>query len=102
MPSHLSHILKPLNVGCFAPLKREYSKEIRVLATDHLGRIDKKAVIATFAKVFEKAFLQENITSSFKATVLVPNNLLVVLSKLDVKLRTPTPPLPGGTQWNPK
>ena len=30
MPAHSSHILQPLDVGCFAPLKRAYSQEIRV------------------------------------------------------------------------
>ncbi|KAJ8106976.1 hypothetical protein OPT61_g9182 [Boeremia exigua] len=67
-------------------------REIRGLALDHIGRIDKKAFIATFAKVFKQAFLKANITASFKATGLVPNDPLVVLSKLDVKVRTPTPP----------
>ena len=95
MPPHSLHILQPLNVGCFAPLKRAYSKEIQVLALDYIGRIDKKAFIATFAKVFKKAFLKANIRASFKATSLVPNNLLVVLLKLDVKVRTLTPPLLG-------
>jgi hypothetical protein len=102
MPPHSSHILQPLDVGCLAPLKRAYSKEIRVLALDHIGRIDKKAFIATFAKVFEQAFSKANITASFKATGLVPNDPLVVLSNLDVKVRTPTPPLLGQLQWNPK
>jgi hypothetical protein len=90
MPLHSSYILQPLNVGCFTPLKRAYSKEIRVLALDYIGRINKKAFIATFAKVFEQAFLKANIIASFKATGLVPNNPLVVLLKLDVKVRTPT------------
>ena len=72
------------------------------MALDCIGRIDKKAFIATFAKVFEKAFSKANILSSFRATGLVPSNPLVVLSKLDVKLRTPTPPLLGEPQWNPK
>jgi len=102
MPSHSSHILQPLDVGCFAPLKRAYSREIRVLATDHINHIDKKAFIASFARVFELAFSKANIQSSFRATGLVPNNPMVVLSKLEVKPRTPTPPLPGTTQWTPK
>jgi hypothetical protein len=90
MPLHLSHILQPLNVGCFAPLKRAYSREIRGLALDYISRIDKKAFIATFAKVFEQAFLKANITASFKVTGLVPRDLLVVLLKLDVKVCTLT------------
>lgn len=30
MPAHLSYILQLLDMGCFAPLKQAYSKEIRV------------------------------------------------------------------------
>ena len=96
MPLHLSYILQLLNVGCFALLKRAYSKEIRVLALDYIGWINKKAFIATLGKVFNKAFLKANIVLSFKATGLVPNNLLVVLLKLDVKRCTLTPPLSRG------
>ena len=91
MPAHSSHILQPLDVGCFAPLKRAYSKEIRVLALDYIGRIDKKAFIATLREVFEKAFSKANILSSFRATGLVPSDLLVVLLKFNVKVRMLTP-----------
>jgi hypothetical protein len=49
----------------------------------------------TFAKVFKQAFLKANIIASFKVTRLVPNNLLVVLLKLDVKVYTLTLPLLG-------
>jgi hypothetical protein len=72
------------------------------MATDHIGRIDKKAFIASSAKVFKPAFSKTNIQSSFRATSLVPYNPLVVLSKLEVKPHTPTPPALGTTQWNPK
>ena len=61
MPLHLLYILQPLNVGCFAPLKWAYSREIRVLATDHVSYINKKAFIASFAKVFKTAFLKASI-----------------------------------------
>jgi hypothetical protein len=60
------------------------------LALDYISRINKKAFVATFVKVFKKAFSKVNITVSFKATRLVPNNLLVVLLKLDVKVYTLT------------
>ena len=31
MPAHSSHLLQPLDVGCFSPLKRAYSKQIKEL-----------------------------------------------------------------------
>ncbi|KAH8621132.1 hypothetical protein IG631_24217 [Alternaria alternata] len=42
MPSHSSHILQPLDVGCLALLKQAYKKELRGSADSH---IDKKAFL---------------------------------------------------------
>ena len=102
MPPHASHILQPLDVGCFAPLKQAYKKEIKSLADSHITHVDKKAFLATFQPVYNKAISKSNILSSFRATGLVPLNPEAVLSRLEVKPRTPTPPLPGPTAWQPK
>jgi hypothetical protein len=48
MPPHTSYILQPLDVGCFAPLKRAYKTEINVLANSDITYIDKKAFLAAF------------------------------------------------------
>ena len=61
MPPHSSHILQLLSIRCFTPLKRVYSKEIRVLVIDYVSQIDKKTFITSFAKVFKPAFLKINI-----------------------------------------
>jgi hypothetical protein len=102
MPPHASHILQPLDVRCFAPLKQAYKKEIRGLADSHINHIKKRAFLATFLVVYNKAISKSNILSSFRATGLVPLDPEVVLSKLGVKPCTPTPPAPGPTAWQPK
>jgi hypothetical protein len=102
IPPHSSHILQPLDVGCFSPLKRACGKEIRGLATSHIDHIDKKAFLASFKEVFSGSFSKKNIQSSFQATGLVPHSPEVVLSKLEVEPRTPTPPLLGAVEWNPR
>jgi hypothetical protein len=102
MPPHTSHILQPLDVGCFAPLKQAYKEEIRVLANCFINHINKKAFLDAYRKVHERTFSSNNIRSSFRATGLVPDNPEVVLSKLEVKPRTPTPPATGPTDWQPK
>jgi hypothetical protein len=84
------------------PLKQAYKKELRGLADSHIHHIDKKAFLATIRPVFDKTFSKDNILSSFTAAGLVPHNLEVVLSKLEVKPRTPTPPALGPTPWQPK
>jgi hypothetical protein len=72
------------------------------LADSHINHIDKRAFLATFLAVYDKAISKSNILSSFRATGLVPLNPEVVLLKLEVKPRTPTPPAPGSTAWQPK
>jgi hypothetical protein len=97
MPLHASYILQLLNVGCFALLKQAYKKEIRGLADCYINYINKKAFLATFLGVNNKAFLKSNILLSFRATSLVLLDLEVVLLKLKVKPYTLTPPAPGPT-----
>ena len=53
-------------------------------------------------KAFEKAFLSDNNQASFRAAGLAPHNPEVVLSKLDVMLRTPTPIASDDTPWESK
>ena len=48
MPLHASHILQPLDVRCFAPLKQAYKREIKSLADNYITHVDKKAFLATF------------------------------------------------------
>jgi hypothetical protein len=88
MPPHASYILQPLDVGCFAPLKQVYKKEIRGLADSYINYVNKKAFLATFLEVYNRAISKSNILSSFRATSLVPLDLEVVLLKLKVKPHT--------------
>jgi len=99
MPSHSSHLLQPLDVGCFSPLKRAYGNEISVLARNHTNHIAKETFLSAFKTAFNKAFTKENICASFRGAGLVPNEPEVVLSKLDLKLRTPTPAISEDLPW---
>jgi hypothetical protein len=102
MPPHASYILQLLDVRCFALLKQAYKTEINVLADSYINYINKRAFLATFLAVYDKAILKSNILSSFQATGLVPLDLEVVLSKLEVKPCTPTLLALGPTLWQLK
>ena len=90
MPAHSSHLLQPLDVACFSPLKRLYGDEVSALARSRIHH------------TFNKVFTAENARAGFRGAGLVPHNPEVVLSKLDVRLRTPTPPKPSDVAWEPK
>ncbi|KAF1927273.1 DDE-domain-containing protein [Didymella exigua CBS 183.55] len=89
MPPHSSHLLQPLDVGCFSPLKRAYSREIEALIRHHINHITKLEFLPAFKAAFDRAFTTANICSAFQGAGLVPLHPDVVLLKLDVKLRTP-------------
>jgi hypothetical protein len=92
MPSHSSHLLQPLDVGCFAVLKRAYGRFVSDLTRTGYNHIDKLDFLADYPRARLEAFQPNIIQSSFAATGIVPVNADRVLSKLNISLRTPSPP----------
>jgi hypothetical protein len=99
MPPHSSHLLQPLNVTCFSPLKRKYSDEISALVRNRIYYINKETFLPAFKSAFKKTFTLENIYAGFQGARLALYNLGAVLLKLNVQLRTPTPPVLGTGDW---
>ncbi|KFY27833.1 hypothetical protein V491_00723, partial [Pseudogymnoascus sp. VKM F-3775] len=64
--------------------------------------ITKLEFLPAFKAAFYNLITKDNICASFRGTGLVPFNPEAVLSKLDVKLRTPSPPATDITQWESK
>jgi hypothetical protein len=91
MPPHSSHLLQPLDVGCFSPLKRAYSREVESLIRHHINHITKLEFLPAFKAAFSQLFISANICSAFRGARLVLLQSDAVLSKLNVRLRTPTP-----------
>jgi hypothetical protein len=99
MPPHSSHLVQPLDVGCFSPLKRAYGDQINHLVRNHINHVTKLEFLPAFYAAYQQSITEKNICSSFRAAGLVPYNPEAVLSKLDVKLRTPSPPAAVDTLW---
>jgi hypothetical protein len=92
MPAHSSHLLQALDVGCFAVLKRAYGRFVSDLARVGYNHIDKFDFLDDYQRARLEAFQPNTIRNSFVATGLNPVNAERVLSKLNISLRTPTPP----------
>jgi hypothetical protein len=92
MPPHSSHILQPLDVGCFSPLKKAYSRQIEDMMAAHIIHITKDDFFPAFHAAFNIAMTESNIQGGFRGAGLMPFNPESVLSTLDLELRTPTPP----------
>ena len=93
MPAHSSHILQPLNVVCFSPLKLKYSQRVRDLARRRIFHINKEGFLPAFRDAFFNVFTTENYKKAFKALGLVPIDAAVVLNRLNIRLYTPLGPI---------
>jgi len=102
MPPHSSHLLQPLDVGCFSPLKKAYGRQVENLMRSHVNHITKVEFLPCFKAAFDTSITKSNILGSFRGAGLVPFNPEAVLSKLEVRLRTPTPPTTEDTPWESK
>ncbi|RYC80031.1 hypothetical protein BFJ63_vAg17088 [Fusarium oxysporum f. sp. narcissi] len=91
MPPHSSHLLQPLDVGCFSVLKKAYGREIEHLIRCSITHVSKTEFFPAFHAAHEATMTERNIRGAFKGAGLVPLDPENVISKLDVQLRTPTP-----------
>ncbi|RYC78589.1 hypothetical protein BFJ63_vAg18538 [Fusarium oxysporum f. sp. narcissi] len=92
MPAHASHLLQPLDVGCFAVLKKAYGQEIEHLIRCSVTHVSETEFFPAFYAAFQATFTESNIQGGFRGAGLAPLNPETVISKLNVQLRTPTPP----------
>jgi len=91
MPAHSSHLLQPLDIGYFAPLKKAYSRQIENLVQSRITHISKEAFIPAFVEAFKTTMTKANIQGGFRGAGLVPYDPEVVISQLDIKLFIPIP-----------
>ena len=91
MPPHSSHILQPLDVGCFGPLKAAYGKQIESLMRANITHIAKEDFLPAFCAAHYVAMTARNIQGGFRGAGLVPFDPESVISRLDLRIQTPTP-----------
>lgn len=92
LPAHSSHLTQPLDVGVFSPLKKAYGAEISFLARANITHITKDDFFPAFKLAYQAVFTEQNVKGGFRGSGLVPLDPEAVISKLDIRLRTPSPP----------
>ena len=61
MPPHSSHLLQPLDVGCFGPLKKAYGRQAEELMRNWISHITKLEFLLCFKRAFDAAITPSNI-----------------------------------------
>jgi hypothetical protein len=101
LPPHSSHITQPLDIGFFSVLKRAYGREINTFIRAHINHITKVEFFLAFYAAYKRSMTKANMAGGFRGAGLIPFDPQAVISKLDVKLRTPTPTGPPNADIDP-
>ena len=82
MPPHLTHILQPLDVAVFQPLKHYHGKALDLMVRDGVTNITKLEFLSLFQQIRKQAFKRSTIHSAFKKTGIYPLNPQLVIEVL--------------------
>jgi hypothetical protein len=82
-------------------LKKAYGNQVKNLMRNHINHITKLEFLPVFRAAFETAITKDNICGGFRGTGIIPYDPEVVLSQLELRFRTPTPPVED-TIWESK
>lgn len=84
MPAHASHLLQPLDVGCFSVLKKAYGGLIGEEMRNGVNSIDKDDFLQIYPIARKATFKASTIQNSFRGAGLVPLDANHVLEKLNI------------------
>ena len=90
IPPHSSHILQPLDVSCFGPIKTAYGQQVEAKMRLGNNHIDKIEFLSAYTIVHQEVMTRSNIMAGFTASGLVPFHPAQVLNKLDPIPSTPS------------
>ena len=82
LPPHSSHLLQPLDVGIFSPLKMALSRRQARLFRSGVRRIEKAEWTEHYYEARAIAMTERNILSAWRGAGLFPGNIFRVLRKL--------------------
>ena len=96
LPPHCSHVLQPLDVGVFSPLKRALAVETDAVSRLDSGRLKRVEWTEMYIRARQRAMTGTNVKSGWRATGLAPLSPIEVLSKIhQPRYGSPTPRTPG-------
>src|SRR2546423_674838 len=100
LPSHSSHLMQPLNVTVFEPLKRALSLQISRLLRSGITRIQKAEWLERYIEARERAITRVNILAGWCGAGLFSENMHRILQQLPDNKIIHTKPEPPSTYAN--
>lgn len=85
LPPHTTHLLQPLDVGCFQPLKWYHGRCLEWASRTGSKDINKADFLATLAEIRRLTFTRTTIQSGWRRTGLAPWKPELVLDQLQLR-----------------
>jgi len=97
LPPHTSHIVQPLDVGCFGPLKKAMSRELQRFNRTQISRLQKFEWAEAYERARVTALRPDNVFGGWRGAGLFPFRPLRILRQLPDYRQTIefTPPPPN-------
>ena len=74
LPPHSSHLLQPLDVGLFGPLKKSLSEKIDPLVQTEVARIRKSEWLLAYIQARDAAFTPSNVFGDWRGAGIFPHD----------------------------
>ncbi|XP_041379546.1 uncharacterized protein LOC121392379 [Gigantopelta aegis] len=72
LPPHTSHILQPMDVGCFGPFSKVFSDESRKWQRSHSGTLTRYNVCSIACRAYDISLTPRNLQSAFRKSGIYP------------------------------
>ena len=90
MPMHSFHLLQPLDVRLYSPLKPAYGHQINFFIQVSINHITKAEFFIAYLAIHNAIFTEKNIKTRFRGTGILPWDPNFIVFKLNVHLHTST------------
>jgi hypothetical protein len=82
LPPHTTHLLQPLDVVCFQPLKHYHGEAIDRAVWTGDTEFTKVEFLAAFNKIRHQTFKESTVKSAFRKTGLIPYDPTIVINAM--------------------
>jgi hypothetical protein len=100
LPPYSSHLTQPADIRLFQPLKKVYRYQVDNFIKSNITYINKASFLVRFQRAFKEAITSKNTKAGFHSTGLVPFNSEEVISRMDIRLQSPSPTIRLSPPWS--
>jgi hypothetical protein len=100
LPPYSSHLTQPADIGLFQLLKKAYGYQVDNFIKSNITYIDKANFLVGFQGAFKEAIISKNTEAGFRGAGLVLFDPKEVISRMDIRLQSPSSAIGSSPPWS--